>query len=123
MEEPGIINLKRRRVQYINVFALSFLFYFYTACNSNTNTMETRGTVKGILTDSSGKPVNDAVVMIVDGSSEFNDIASVSNDKGEFYLSNIALPGRYVLQIQDNSHKVNKEVNLQSKDSVIRVSF
>jgi hypothetical protein len=85
--------------------------------------METRGTVKGILTDSSGKAVNDAIVMIVDGSSEFNDMASVSNDKGEFYLSNIVLPGRYVLQIQDNSHKVNKEVNLQSKDSVLRVSF
>jgi hypothetical protein len=123
MEKPWIINLKGRGVQCVTVFVLSFFFYFYVACNSNTNTMETRGTVKGILTDASGKPVSDAVVMIVDGSSEFNDMASISNDKGEFYLSNITLPGRYVLQIQDNQHKINKEVNLQSKDSVIRVSF
>jgi hypothetical protein len=123
MEEPWIIKLKRRRVHWVNVFVLSFFFYFYPACNSKHKTMETRGTVKGILTDEAGKPVNDAIVMIVDGSSEFNDMASVSNDKGEFYLSNVAIPGRYVLQIQSNSNKINKEVNLQSKDSVIKVNF
>ena len=85
--------------------------------------MDARGTVKGILQDQSGKPIRDAIVMIVDGSSEFNDMASVSNDEGEFYISNVAIPGRYVLQIQSNGQQKRKEVNLSSKDTVIKVGF
>ncbi len=85
--------------------------------------METRGTVKGIIVDQSGKPVNDAIVMIVDGTTEFNDIASVSNEDGEFYISNVVIPGRYVLQIQGKNQKKIHEVNLQSKDIVVRIAF
>lgn len=85
--------------------------------------METRGTVKGVLQDQSGKPVRDAIVMIVDGSSDFNDMASVSNDNGEFYISNVVIPGRYVLQIQGNNQHKRKEVNLASADSVVRITY
>ena len=85
--------------------------------------METRGSVKGILQDESGKPVKDAIVMIVDGSSDFNDMASVSNDQGEFNISNVVIPGRYVLQIQGNNQQKRKEVNLSSTDSVIRITY
>ncbi|HVE62119.1 MAG: carboxypeptidase-like regulatory domain-containing protein [Chitinophagaceae bacterium] len=85
--------------------------------------METRGSVKGILQDESGKPVQDAIVMIVDGPSDFNDIASVSNEKGEFYISNVVIPGRYVLQIQGNDQQKRKEVNLSSTDSVIKITY
>ena len=122
MEEPWIIGLLLRRVKWLKAMLLSSFFYLSFACNSTTQTME-RGTVKGILTDQTGKPVNDAIVMIVDGSSDFNDMASVSNDNGEFYISNVVIPGRYVLQIQGNNQKKNKEVNLQSKDSVVRITF
>lgn len=85
--------------------------------------METRGTVKGILRDETGKPVSGAIVMIVSGTSEFNDLASVSGDNGEFQLSNIVIPGSYVLQIQNNNQQKRKEVNLQSKDTIIRITF
>lgn len=85
--------------------------------------METRGSVKGILQDESGKPIRDAIVMIVDGSSDFNDIASVSNDEGEFYISNVVIPGRYVLQIQSNDQQKRKEVSLSSKDTVIKITY
>ena len=85
--------------------------------------METRGTVKGILQDQSGRPVRDAIVMIVDGPSDFNDMASVSNDLGEFYISNVVIPGKYVLQINGNNQQKKKEVDLTSKDSVVRVTF
>ncbi len=85
--------------------------------------METRGSVKGILKDESGKPVRDAIVMIVDGSSDFNDMASVSNDEGEFYISNVVIPGRYVLQIQGNDQQKRKEVNLSSTDTVIKITY
>lgn len=85
--------------------------------------METRGSVKGILQDESGNPVRDAIVMIIDGSSDFNDMASVSNDEGEFYISNVVIPGRYVLQIQGNDQQKRKEVNLSSKDTVIKITY
>ena len=85
--------------------------------------MESRGTVKGILQDSSGRPVTDAIIMIVDGSAAFNDIASVSNEKGEFFISNVVLPGRYVLQIQNNSQQKQQEVNLSANNPTVKVTF
>ncbi|MCW3114694.1 MAG: hypothetical protein JWR18_3090 [Segetibacter sp.] len=85
--------------------------------------MQTKGTVKGILHDQSGKPLSDAIVMIVSGSYEFNDIASVSNENGEFRLSNITIPGKYVLQIQKDGQQKNKEVDIQNKDIQIKISF
>jgi hypothetical protein len=82
-----------------------------------------RGTVKGILRDQFGKPISDAVVMVVGGSNEFNDIASVSGDNGEFRISNVVIPGHYILQIQNNGQQKKKEVDLQNKDSVISITF
>ena len=85
--------------------------------------MQIRGTVKGILQDQSGKPVNDAIIMIVEGSNEFNDMASVSNETGEFRLSNVVIPGKYVLQIQNNGQQKRKEVDVQNKDLVLTITF
>lgn len=85
--------------------------------------METRGSVKGKLVDQSGKPIRDAVIMIVSGPGSFNDIASVSNDTGEFKISNVVLPGNYVLQIQTNGQQKRQEVNLQNQDSVVKITF
>lgn len=85
--------------------------------------METRASVKGILRDETSKPVKDAVVMVISGSSSFNDIASVSNEKGEFKIANVVIPGKYVLQIQNNGQQIRKEVNLQDKDSVVKITF
>jgi hypothetical protein len=82
-----------------------------------------RGTVKGIITDSSGAPVADAVVMIVSGTTDFNDIASISSENGEFYMSNIGIPGTYVLQVQRNGNLLKKQVNIQSTDSIVRIRF
>lgn len=87
------------------------------------NSMEKRASVKGILTNKQGLPVADAVVMIKEGSHEFNDIASVSNERGEFFVSDIVIPGRYVLQIEQDSGPVLKEINVQSADSVISINL
>lgn len=84
--------------------------------------METRTSVKGILQDSTGRPVAHAVVMITGGSHEFNDLASVTNDSGEFYLSNVVVPGSYMLQIEGNSQSKTKEVTL-SDSTPIRLTF
>lgn len=80
--------------------------------------MEQRISVKGSLQDSMGRPLGNAVVMITEGSHEFNDMASVTNDSGEFYLSNIVVPGRYVLQIEGASQTKKKEVNLTDSSSL-----
>ena len=85
--------------------------------------METRATVKGILRDQAGKPINDAVVMVVSGSGDFNDIASVSNDNGEFRIPNVVIPGNYVLQIQNHGQQKTKQVDIQNKDSILTITF
>lgn len=81
--------------------------------------MEKRFSVKGILQDATGRPLGNAVVMITDGSHEFNDMASVTNDSGEFYLSNVVVPGRYVLQIEGANQSKTKEVNLTDSTSIM----
>ena len=123
MEKPGIVKSLLSRVRLAIIILPCFILYAQNGCNSKPNSMEARGTVKGILQDQSGKPIGEAIVMIVDGSSEFNDMASVSNDAGEFYISNVAIPGRYVLQIQSNDQQKRKEVNLSSKDTAIKIIF
>lgn len=84
--------------------------------------METRSSVKGVLQDASGKPVKEATVMITGGSYEFNDMASVTNDSGEFYLSNVVVPGTYTIQIEGANKSITKEVILKDS-STIRISF
>jgi hypothetical protein len=123
MEKPGIIKINRSRGKFIIIILLCSFFYTHYNCNSKTKSMETRGSVKGILQDELGNPVRDAIVMIVDGPSEFNDMASVSNDEGEFNISNVVIPGRYVLQIQANNKQKRKEVNLSSTDTVIKITY
>ncbi|HEX8460519.1 MAG TPA: carboxypeptidase-like regulatory domain-containing protein [Segetibacter sp.] len=85
--------------------------------------MQSRGTVKGILQDKTGKPLSEAIIMIVDGTADFNDMASVSNDSGEFFISNVVIPGKYVLQIQNNNQSKKQEVNLSEDKAVIKVIF
>lgn len=85
--------------------------------------MANRSSIKGILTHKNGGPVADAVVMIKAGSYEFNDIASVSNDQGEFYVSDIVIPGRYTLQIQGESVTVTKEIDIQTPDTIIYIKL
>ena len=80
--------------------------------------METRISVRGVLQDATGKPIANATVMIVDGSSEFNDIASITNDSGEFHLSNLVVPGNYTLQIEANNQSKTRQVNLTGGDTI-----
>jgi Carboxypeptidase regulatory-like domain len=85
--------------------------------------MEMRGSIKGVLKTNAGMPVSDAVIMIKEGSHEFNDIASVSNSDGEFYVSGIVIPGRYTLQVEHANGSFTKEINVTSADKVLSISF
>lgn len=126
MEKPGIVNPKLGRVKFVRIILPSLILLIVIIVTTiqfkKEKTMPTHGSVKGII-NKAGKPVADAIVMIKEGSHEFNDIASVTNESGEFYLSNIVIPGRYVLLIQHDSGSITKEINVQSADSIIRVSY
>ena len=78
--------------------------------------------IKGIIKNNVGLPVANAIVMVKEGSHEFNDMASVSNDDGEFFISGLEIPGSYVLQIQHNSGTIFKTVNLTTPDAVITIN-
>ena len=84
--------------------------------------MESRSSIKGILQDSAGRPLSNAVVMITGGTHSFNDMASITNDSGEFYLSNVVVPGAYTLQIEANNESKKKEVNV-SDTQTLRIRF
>lgn len=85
--------------------------------------METKSSVKGIIYNHAGRPVSDAIVMIKDGSHPFPEIASVSNQAGEFFVSGIVIPGRYVLQIKHDTATIIREINVQSADTVIQINL
>ncbi len=127
MEKPGFVNPKWGRVKFVRIILPSLILLVViiviTIHFKKEKKMQTHGSAKGIIQNKAGKPVADAIVMIKEGSHEFNDIASVTNESGEFYLSNIVIPGRYVLLIQHDNGSITKEINVQSTDSIIRVSY
>ena len=126
MEKPGHIIKKRGRVKLLTIILPScfLLFVIITLLHYTKNsTMDTNSSVKGIILNSAGMPVTDAIVMIKEGSHEFNDMASVSNENGEFFVSNIFIPGRYVLEIKHNDSSITKEIDIQSADRMIRINW
>ncbi len=82
-----------------------------------------RKSINGLVTDAAGKPVQDAVIMIVSAPTDFNDIASISGEDGAFSLSNITVPGSYVLQVQHEGRSIKKQVEILNADSTIRISL
>lgn len=118
MESPGhVISKARAALKLLLLFLL-----FAASCKSKPSHMATRSSVKGILQNASGQPVKEATVMITGGSHEFNDMASITNDSGEFYLSNVVVPGTYILQIEGANKSITKEVSL-TDSSTIRINF
>ena len=106
--------------------AIAILLLYFCNCHQpdkKNYTMSTIKSVKGIVYNRQGKPLGDAVVMITDGSHPFQDMASISNEKGEFYLDNLTLPGSYTIQINRQGGPVSKTINLKETDSVFTVHF
>ena len=116
MEKPWAVTWMMKTGPVLS--ALFSLLLLLPLCKQKNISMETRTSVKGILRTASGQPMKDAIVMISQGSHSFNDIAAVTNDSGEFYLSNIVVPGNYTLQINTDSGSVQKQVSLQSDQSI-----
>lgn len=86
MESPGSVRFLTMRAGLILMILLflALLMVFYPT--SKSGKMQTRSSVKGIVYDTAGMPVENATVMIIDGADDFEDIASISNEKGEFFI-------------------------------------
>lgn len=56
------------------------------------------GTVHGRVVDGQGRPLGEAVVMIVGDSPTHPDIAALTNEKGEYSYTSL-LPGTYTLLV------------------------
>ena len=126
MEKSGFVKNKLKRVKSALLILLSLLLTIFIIIffqDNKKNKMVITGSVKGILKNKQGIPVADAAVMIKEGSHEFNDMASISNAQGEFFVSGIAIPGRYVLQINYSGSTATKEINIQSSDTVIIINL
>jgi hypothetical protein len=82
--------------------------------------------IKGIIT-SDGKPASDVVVMIVEGSQSFLDIASLTDEAGEFSFS--LQPGHYKARafkddlIKETSFEVSDEKVTENNNAVIHIDF
>ena len=83
--------------------------------------MPHQASIKGIVTNSNGQPISEVIVMVTDGPYEFPDIASVSNEKGEFFLSNLYVPGKYTLQFRNGDSSVTQSVQISSENEVVRI--
>lgn len=124
MESIGnVIPIKSKRLRFLITQLCSLCFFIIISCsNQPERQMQTAKSIKGILQDSRGKPVANAVIMIIDAPQEFTDIASVSNERGEFSLQETT-PGKYTIQIKHANELVNKEVIIKPNDTMIIIKL
>ena len=118
MEEPWFVDKICKRV------VLAILLLYFSGCHQtvkNKNVMPVKKSIKGILQDQQGKPVADAVIMVTGSPHSLPDIASSTDEQGQFFLDNLQLPGSYTIQINYAGGSINKVVNLQEADSVFTV--
>lgn len=78
--------------------------------------------IQGVVVDKNGKPIEGAIIMIVEGSSPFQEIAATSNENGEFLLDNIQ-NGTYVLQINFSEKTLKNAIQISGKDIKTKVSI
>ena len=84
--------------------------------------MSTNASINGMVFDAvSGKPVPNAIIMITGGTHEHPDIASQSDDDGQFALPSLEIPGTYNLLIQNNDVRKELTINIDSKDTVLKI--
>jgi protocatechuate 3,4-dioxygenase beta subunit len=65
---------------------------------------DTRASIAGRVTTTTGQPIGDAVVMITAGPSH-PDIAALTSENGEFRMDDL-LPGLYTITVNTASHGV-----------------
>jgi hypothetical protein len=103
---------------------LSILLLYCCDCHQPAEKkiiMPIKKSVKGIVYDKLGRPAADAVIMITGSSHSLPDIASSSDEKGQFYLDNLELPGSYTILINYEGTGTRKTISLNEADTVFTV--
>lgn len=84
--------------------------------------MSTNASISGKVFDaSSGEPVPNAIIMITGGTHEHPDIASQSDEDGNFALPSLEIPGTYNLLINNNNVSKELTINIDNKDTVLKI--
>jgi hypothetical protein len=63
------------------------------------------------IVNSNNEPIVDAIVMVLNGSGSFSEMAAVTNEDGIAGLNNVTVPGDYRVQI--NFGGIKKEHTVQ----------
>jgi Carboxypeptidase regulatory-like domain len=117
MEKPWFVKMYSKGM----VFSILLLFYSCHSSPAKNAIMQATKSIKGIVYDQQGRPAADAVVMVTGSTHAMPDIAGSANEKGEFYLDNLVLPGSYTLQINYQGNNTSKAISLGAADSVFTV--
>ncbi|MFT3935334.1 MAG: carboxypeptidase-like regulatory domain-containing protein [Chitinophagaceae bacterium] len=105
---------------------LAILLLYFSECDEtvkNKNIMPVKKSIKGILIDQQGKPVFDAVITVAGSAQSLPDIASSTDEKGQFFIDNLQLPGSYTILINYMGESTSKVISLREADSVFTVQL
>lgn len=84
--------------------------------------MNTNASINGKVFDAaSGQPVPNAIIMITGGTHDHPDIASQSDDEGNFALPSLEIPGTYNLLINNNDVRKELTIQIDNKDTVLQI--
>jgi hypothetical protein len=122
----GIRNVTEKYKGIASIIYLLAVPYFllFLSCQSQTmSTQSTKKSITGIIKNSEGKPLEDAIITITQGSSEFPDIASVSDSNGNFSLQIVQVPGTYTIQANYQGNAKQKTFVLDSSSASIAFVF
>ena len=99
------------------IFFTSLFIVFKILPNMNTN-----ASINGkVFNAASGQPVPNAIIMITGGTHDHPDIASQSDDEGNFALPSLEIPGTYNLLINNNDVRKELTIQIDNKDTVLQI--
>jgi hypothetical protein len=122
MEKSGYVNKQDRKGWLmVSVILSCFLIAYWLIKSNNYMTAGSTTSIRGIVYESAtGNPVGGAIVMIAEGSYQHSDMASQTDEQGNFSLPNIQVPGTYTLLINYNNNSKRVTLNI-TKDSVLKI--
>jgi hypothetical protein len=122
MEKSGHVNKQNRKGWLmISVILSCFLIAYWLIKSNNFYMAGSTTSVRGVVYKSTtGAPVEGAIIMITEGSYQHSDMASQTDEQGNFSLPNIQVPGTYTLLINYGSGSKRVTMNI-TKDSVLKI--
>ena len=78
--------------------------------------MPTTGRVHGVVLDSRRKPICDATVLIEEGEGDHPDIATLSNERGEFTLAELPTGAYRIVAFSPTGAKASADVLIAAPD-------